>query len=67
MVATRARIRFRVEAPPWKIPHNQAVGRFYGEWSKLVPNVCVKGTSGAGKTPPCMWTSPVEGRRMQFA
>eukprot|EP00959_Pyramimonas_sp_CCMP1952_P024663 517720-Pyramimonas_sp.AAC.1 len=67
MVATLARIRFRAEAPPWKIPHSQEVGRFYGEWSKLVPNVFVKGTSGAGETPACMWAPPVGGRRMQFA
>ena len=67
MVSPLARIRFRVEAPPWKIPHNQAVGRFYGEWSKIIPNVYVKGTTGAGKSPSYMWTDPVEGKRTQFA
>ena len=67
MAAPLDRIRFRVEAPPWKVPHNQAVGRFHGEWSKLIPNVPVMGTSGAGKTPSFMWTDPYEGKRMQFA
>ena len=67
MASPLARIRFRVEAPPWKVPHNQAVGRFYGEWSKLLPTIYVKGVTGAGKSPSYMWTDPFEGRRMQFA
>ena len=67
MSAPLIRIRFRVEAPPWKIPHNQAVGRFYGEWSKLHAAVAIKGSVGAGKTPSTMWTDVVDGKRLQFA
>ena len=67
MTSPLLRIRFRVESPPWKIPHNQAVGRFYGEWAKLHSAVAVKGTVGAGKTPSTMWTDVVDGKRLQFA
>ena len=67
MTAPLPRIRFRVEAPPWKKPHSMAVGRFYGEWAKMHANVMVKGTVGAGKTPSTMWTDVVDGKRLQFA
>ena len=67
LTAPLLRIRFRVEAPPWKKPHSQAVGRFHGEWAKLHATVAIKGTVGAGKTASTMWTDAVDGKRLQFA
>ena len=67
MLEPLSRLRVRVDAPPWKVPHNQAIGRFYGEWAKIHPTIYLRGTTGSGKTPSTMWSDAVQGRRSQIA
>ena len=67
MTAPLQNLRFRVEAAPWKVPHNQAVGRFFGEFGKRVNGISLRGVTGSGKTPSTIWSDPVEGRRIPLA
>ncbi|CAK0799722.1 unnamed protein product, partial [Prorocentrum cordatum] len=53
--------------PDEKIPHNQAVGRFYGVWSRKHPTIFLKGSTGYGKSPSTMYSDPVEGKRSLLA
>ena len=65
MLSPLHRLKFRVESPPWKTPHIQANGRFWGCWSRAYtgPRINLKTVTGAGKTPSEVWSDPVEGQR----
>ena len=64
MTSVPTRVRFRVEAPPWKLPHIQAVGRFFGVWSK-VPGAdnWMMLVTGSGKSASEIWGDSTNGAR----
>ena len=60
------RLRVRVESPDERVPHNQAIGRFFGAWGRRFPRIFLKGTTGFAKSPSTMFSDPVEGKRSQL-